>query len=197
MQQKSKYIFFKNLLLSASLWPSLSCHSTASSLLLDCDPTHSYALFARQHLAPKVLIFTPSRPWEFSGPCAFIGWLQFSTQEVLFPLPNNHDFLSCEDVTSSTVCEHKSLVLEQWCSLGQLLTGGEPWVLCPPPPDWAGCCAAPGRWWFGVGQTGRRAGQRCSVPWGNMVFPHLVGEMSGVVSYGIWGPCWFVIRKLC
>ena len=30
-------------------------------------------------------------------PVLFIGWLQFSTQEVLFPLSNNHDFLSCED----------------------------------------------------------------------------------------------------
>lgn len=30
-----------------------------------------------------------------------------------------------------------------------------------------------------------------------MVFPHLVGEMSGVVSYGIWGPRGFVIRELC
>jgi hypothetical protein len=30
-----------------------------------------------------------------------------------------------------------------------------------------------------------------------VIFPHLIGEMSGVVSYGIWGPRGFIIRELC
>jgi len=105
-------------------------------------------------------------------------------------ITRKHDYLWSEIVKNQPVTG------TNWTTITPGRGRGKPWVLGPPPPDWSGCCAAPGRW-FGVGQTGRWAGQRCSVPRGNMVFPHLVGEMSGVVSYGIWGPCWFVIRELC
>lgn len=142
--------------------------------------------------APKVLASAFHQDLGVLVPCAFIADFSFPLKRYFFPFTNKSHFLSCEeDVMSSTV----------WAWVPCAGTMMLPWAappaaMSPGVPTWLSgvlCCSREtlfkGQTWGG--------GQLCSVPLRKYGFSTSCWRDEWVVSYGIWGPCWFVIRKLC